>query len=186
MIDPNPAPASVRTLLLSTLAATAFAAVVLLTIVLPAEWGVDPNGVGRAIGLTRLAAPADAEFAGSTDGLERVSTSEGLGDFREDSVQIEIPARSSLEYKLRLTKGASFDYDWKTSRGTVFAELHGEPAGDKSGYYEDFNVSRAESVKGSLETRFDGSHGWYWKNENDFAVTITLTTRGVYEVIGKI
>ncbi len=46
-------PAS-STLLRSTLIAVVAAAVILVTIVLPAEYGVDPTGIGRVIGLTEM------------------------------------------------------------------------------------------------------------------------------------
>lgn len=46
--------ASAGTLLRSTLIAAVAAAVLLVTVVLPAEYGVDPTGIGRAIGLTKM------------------------------------------------------------------------------------------------------------------------------------
>ena len=46
-------PSSAR-LLRSTLVAVAVAAVILVTIVLPAEYGIDPTGVGSALGLRRM------------------------------------------------------------------------------------------------------------------------------------
>lgn len=47
-------PATPRKLLRSTLLALAIAALLLVTIVLPAEYGIDPTGVGRVLGLTRM------------------------------------------------------------------------------------------------------------------------------------
>lgn len=49
-----PAPMDSRRLLLSTLAALGLAVVVLLVAVLPAEYGYDPTGLGRASGFSRL------------------------------------------------------------------------------------------------------------------------------------
>lgn len=45
---------SARTLARSTLVALAVAAIVLLTAVLPAEYGIDPTGAGRVLGLTQM------------------------------------------------------------------------------------------------------------------------------------
>ena len=50
---PNVLPSS-RTLLRSTLLALAVAIALLVTTVLPAEFGVDPTGVGRVLGLTEM------------------------------------------------------------------------------------------------------------------------------------
>ncbi|NOT09175.1 MAG: hypothetical protein HOP28_13330 [Gemmatimonadales bacterium] len=47
-------PSSPRRLLRSTLIALAVAVLLLITVVLPAEYGIDPTGVGRIIGLTRM------------------------------------------------------------------------------------------------------------------------------------
>lgn len=171
---------STSALVLSLGVAVLLAALVLVTLVLPAEYGIDPSGIGGAIGLTRLAeserladVPTDPD-AGETEGL------------REDTATIEIEPGTELEYKLRIGAGSLLEYEWKTDGGSVFAELHGEPAGDTSGYYEDFTVGRATDLKGSFETPFEGTHGWFWKNENPFRVTVTLTTRGVYEIVGKL
>jgi hypothetical protein len=45
---------STRQLLKSTAIAIVVAAVILLTVVLPAEYGIDPTGVGRALQLTQM------------------------------------------------------------------------------------------------------------------------------------
>lgn len=59
MTDPNRAPASselpsAAKLLRSTLIAAGVAAVLLITVVMPAEYGVDPTRVGRLLGLTQM------------------------------------------------------------------------------------------------------------------------------------
>lgn len=61
-----------RQLLRSTLIASAAAAAILVTAILPAEYGIDPTGIGRLTGLTemgdiknQLAAEAAADSAGS-------------------------------------------------------------------------------------------------------------------------
>lgn len=51
---PSLPPAAPGRLLRSTLVALAVAGLLLVTVVLPAEYGIDPTGVGRVIGLTRM------------------------------------------------------------------------------------------------------------------------------------
>jgi hypothetical protein len=51
---PDATPPSRRSLLRSTLIAAAAAALLLITVVLPAEYGIDPTGVGRVLGLTTM------------------------------------------------------------------------------------------------------------------------------------
>ena len=170
---------STKTLMLSLAAAALLASFVLVTVVLPAEYGVDPLGIGKATGLTRLAgATGSPELAAMDDSAES-------GGLREDTATIEIEPGGELEYKLRIAAGSLLEYEWKTDGDVLFAELHGEPAGDTSGYYEDFTVGNARDIKGSLEAPFDGTHGWFWRNESSAPVTVTLKTRGVYAVIGR-
>jgi hypothetical protein len=76
---------SARRLLRSTLIAAVAAFVLLITVVLPAEYGIDPTGVGRVLGLTqmgeikaRLAREAAADQAADDAAAEeeaRVDTS---------------------------------------------------------------------------------------------------------------
>jgi len=57
MTAPPPTPGdlpSTRALVRSTLIALAIAAAVLLTVVLPAEYGIDPTRIGRVLGLTQM------------------------------------------------------------------------------------------------------------------------------------
>ena len=49
---------------LATAAAMCVAGVLLVTVVLPAEYGVDPTGAGAALGLTRMASAGEAAVAG--------------------------------------------------------------------------------------------------------------------------
>ena len=45
---------SSKKLLKSTVLAAATAAVLLVTVVMPAEYGIDPTGIGKIIGLTSM------------------------------------------------------------------------------------------------------------------------------------
>lgn len=79
-VPPLP-PASPGRLIRSTLIALAVAAALLATVVLPAEYGIDPTGVGRVLGLTRmgqiktrLAKEAAADAAADAAAAEDPST----------------------------------------------------------------------------------------------------------------
>ena len=64
MTDPAPpvppAP-SARKLIVGSAAVVAIAAVALVVFILPAEYGIDPTGAGRALGLTKLSEPGPSE-----------------------------------------------------------------------------------------------------------------------------
>ncbi|MBN8431582.1 hypothetical protein JF535_12030 [Microbulbifer salipaludis] len=170
---------SARTLIKATLGAAILAAITLTTIILPAEYNIDPTGIGGALGLTELNTEAVA-----TAVPEQVEREGQEFEYRSDSVIIEVPAGKGLEYKLHLAKHGHMEYEWTAENGQLYLDFHGEPTGDTTGYFESFAIATATEMSGSLTTPFDGSHGWYWKNQSDQAVTITLKTKGFYSVIG--
>jgi len=101
----------------------------------------------------------------------------------KDTVTITIPARDDKEYKLYLDKGATLEFAWKTEGTELFYDFHGEPEGDTSGYFKSFKKSTNSQQSGSLVTTFAGTHGWYWKNNSQLPVVITLKTKGTYQLL---
>jgi hypothetical protein len=158
--------------------ALAIATVLLVFVVLPAEYNVDPTGFGRAIGLTRLSDPEAAKT--DSEGTA------GAGSSRKDAVEIEVLAGKSLEYKFSLQAGDKLKYSWKVepSGPALFFDFHGEPKGGKKGFFESYAVSTAKKARGTLTAPFDGIHGWYWKNKSEGPTKVTLATSGSYEVLG--
>ncbi len=108
--------------------------------------------------------------------LEQVQSS----DWR-DRIIITIPARGEKEYKLQLANGAMLKYAWETDKGELFFDFHGEPKSDTTGYFKSFSKGTKFKVNGGLTTLFEGTHGWYWKNNNSFPVVITLQVAGEYQ-----
>ena len=99
----------------------------------------------------------------------------------KDTIVITIPARGEKEYKLQIAKGAILEYTWKTDKGELFFDFHGEPKGDTTGYFKSFKKDTDSESSGSLMTLFEGTHGWYWKNNNPFSVSIILNVKGEYQ-----
>jgi len=130
---------------------------------------------------------ANAEdFAVSTESTQQVTVSEQTqqSDWK-DTITVTIPARGDKEYKLQLAKDAVLEYAWKTDKGDLFFDFHGEPKGDTRGYFKSFKKDTKSRSSGSLTTIFTGTHGWYWKNNNAFPVTITLNVKGDYQRLDK-
>lgn len=86
-LDPRATLPSSAQLLRSTVLALIVAAILLVTCILPAEYGVDPTGIGRMIGLTQMgetkralaeeaAAAAEASEAAEAAAAEAESTTE--------------------------------------------------------------------------------------------------------------
>ncbi|NOQ94167.1 MAG: hypothetical protein GQ547_05990 [Methylophaga sp.] len=99
----------------------------------------------------------------------------------KDSISITIPDLDYTEYKLYMDKGAVLEYSWETEGETLFYDFHGEPEGDTSGYFKSYKESTDSKANGTLTTPFAGTHGWYWKNDSNMPITITLNIKGVYQ-----
>lgn len=166
-----------KTLAKAFTAALILAIIIFLTIVLPAEYNIDPTGVGDKLGLTILAAPAPEQIL-------VVAQIQGDSVVRKDETTITIPADKGLEYKFHLQQYAKLKYEWSSGESVLYFDLHGEPQGDTTGYFESFAEASSNEMKGSMTAPFEGSHGWYWRNDSDKEVVVSLKTQGSYEIIG--
>ena len=193
----RPAPSdlpSTGRLLKSTGIAAVIASALLVTTVLPAEYGVDPTGVGSLLGLTemgrikmQLAEEAKADAAAETAGSSAVAApavqptpapSALQAQAWADTTTVNLAPDDGYEVKLVMEKGATARFEWFTNGPKVNYDTHGDGAGiNYHGYGKGTNVDRQE---GELTAAFTGSHGWFWRNRSGQPVTITLRTSGDY------
>lgn len=103
-----------------------------------------------------------------------------------DIVNFTIPAGKDKEYKVWQEPNDKLIFSWHTTPNQiVFYDFHGEPASATNGYFESFKESMGSSQKDNRVATFIGTHGWYWKNESDQDITITLKLAGEYKFINK-
>lgn len=184
--------ASRRELVRGILVSAAVAAVVLVGAVLPAEYGIDPTGVGRALGLTALnkgsapaPVPASVQPAVPTDPHAKkpgtIAHREAIA-YQAVTREIVLAPGSGVELKARMEKGAALIYTWKTRDGAkIHHEFHGDPVNARNDEYESYILDEAVAEsKGTLVAPFTGVHGWYWKNDTGAPVTILLQASGFY------
>lgn len=143
------------------------AAVLLVTAILPAEYGIDPLRTGRLLGLIDLAQA----------GTGVVVSQEG--EHRLDSREFVLGPFQAVEYKYRIEKGGGMVFSWQAT-GRVRSDLHSEPDGAEPGYAESFDQREGTAGNGTYTAPFSGIHGWYWENVDTKDVRITLTTAGFY------
>jgi hypothetical protein len=184
--DPPPAQARDRIAVAAGLALLV-AGLLLVTIVLPAEYGLDPLGTGARLGLTEIGA-AEKQAAAFAASLANDPASARAGvvpqerAFNQESVEFKVGPDGWMEYKYRLDKGEALLYSWKATSPVEF-EFHAEPDGAPRGYAETYEKQTASSqATGTLTAPFSGIHGWYWKNRTGQDVTITLNTAGFYNL----
>jgi hypothetical protein len=195
--------ASKRELLRGMLIAAGVAGVILTVAVLPAEYGVDPTGIGKALGLKNLsgspapsvnnskpatAATVAAAPAATPQAATRTIASRQSVPYRADTREVILQAGQGLEVKTLLAKGAPLIYAWKTKDGAKIShDFHGEPEHAKNDEFESYiaekNVSES---KGSVIAPFTGTHGWFWENQTKAPVTVILQASGFYtDIINK-
>jgi hypothetical protein len=199
-----------RRLLRSTAIALAVATAILVTIVLPAEYGVDPTGIGRLLGLKEMgdikmalakeeAAHAAAEAAASSgsatssDALAMSTaapaaatpTSPAAADStkKSDVTELTLLPNEGKEIKLVMRKDARVTYSWSTNRGVVNYDTHADAPTIKYHGYTKGTGATADS--GLLTASFDGHHGWFWRNRSTDTVVLTLRTTGDYQELKR-
>jgi hypothetical protein len=204
-----------RQLLRSTIIAALAALAILLTIVLPAEYGIDPTGVGRVMGLAemgdikvQLSREAEADRAIDSSRIpalpapaqpERRSGSIGAifaqllirpamaqTAPRSDEMSVTLKPGEGAEVKLVMKKGAKARFAWKTDGGLVNCDLHGEPDNAPSKTHTYKRTRGAAEESGSIEAAFDGNHGWFWRNRGTEDVTVTVQATGSYAAIKRV
>ena len=169
----------------------AIAAVAILTLfVLPAEYNIDPTGVGTALGLTGMVSgEAEAEAPATTTtpvaGQVAIPTKATIAKttaWRHDEMTITLEPHSGQEVKAHMTTGDSFVFSWKSTGGPVKAEMHGEKANAAEGEFTDYwKELELTGGQGDFTAPFDGTHGWYFRNKGDAPVTVTVKTVGFYK-----
>lgn len=186
-----------RQLLGSTFAAIAAAAVILVTVVLPSEYGIDPTGAGRALGLTEMgeikvqlaeeAAADRATDAQEGDAPAAMASTQPAAAARSDRNKITLAPGEAAEIKVSAAKGARIAFDWNVSGGNVNYDTHGDPVVKRRGFYHGYGKGKASTgQQGTLVAAFDGTHGWYWRNRSGQSVTIHLQTSGTYADIKRV
>jgi hypothetical protein len=209
---PDDLPSS-KQLVKSTVIAAAAAAAILVTIVLPSEYGIDPTGTGKVLGLTemgeiktQLAEEAEADLQKAQD-VKSPATTTGTvpqqgsslmdrlfrefivgtavaQEMRTDDISVTLKPGEATEIKLTMSKGTKATYEWTAEGGVVNFDMHADGTGGETVSYE---KGRAQpSGAGEMEAAFDGKHGWFWRNRTDSDVTIVLKTSGAYSEIKKV
>jgi hypothetical protein len=194
-------PPSPRRLWLATSIALAGATLALVLFVLPAEYGIDATGFGRATGLAAMHGPAKTfeikDVVGGNESYRNVAVPDAgepvplpnpavhqdeAQPYSTRTIEIRLGPEQETEMKTALRAGKMILYEWHTDHGAVYTDFHGHDPEAGEDYwvrYKEQNEGAGNS--GSLVAPFTGEHGWYWLNYNDFPVVITLTVAGYFD-----
>ena len=197
-----------RKLVRSTVIALLTAVGLLVTVVMPSEYAVDPTGVGRALGLTQMGelkiilaqealadaappqaaapapAPAPTPQVAQVQPIAKPVTQPAptpTSALKTNQMSVTLKPGEGTEIKLEVLNGKSVSYEWTAVGGPVNFDTHGEPYNGEKGYFHSYSKGKqVKSDKGEFTAIFDGTHGWFWRNRSNSDVTIALKTTGDY------
>jgi len=167
---------SLRTLFISLLGAIVVLAVLTFTVILPAERGFDPSGIGAKLDLTRM---GQLKAALASDDAPR----DGRPS-RQDQMSVAVFPGQGKEVKMEMLKGYKASYSW-TATGPLYHDTHGDIYADPEVYLSYSVEESVSSDSGDITALYGGFHGWYWLNRSNKIVTIELVTEGEYIGVGE-
>ena len=162
----------------ATLIAILVAVALLVTVVLPAEYGVDRTGVGRLLGLTEMGrmkrAAAEAGTATPAANLPPLDYNAG----QSGELRVPLAPGEGREVKASMRAGGTMRYIWSTNNLPVHYELHGEPRGGAKGVYSSYKIAVSKGESGDFTAPMEGTQGWYWRNDTPLPVIVTVKATG--------
>jgi hypothetical protein len=198
----NPPHSNVRALR-GLLIAAVVAAIALFTLVLPAEYGYDPTGIGRHLGLMAMsdarasAAGAIEDVSGGNDALKAAAGASSMDPLplpnpavsqleaaapHTETIEVTLGFDEKTEIKAVLGKAKVIVYDWSVEGGKVYVDFHGHDPSKGDAYWVRYEEADGITQRsGSLVAPFTGEHGWFWLNVSDTPVKIRLTVTGYQE-----
>ncbi|TAH12321.1 MAG: transmembrane anchor protein [Curvibacter sp.] len=207
---------STRQLIRSTLIAAVSAVVLLYTVVLPSEYGVDPTGIGRTLGLTEMgeiktrlvkeaAVDAAATQASNSEPTEASAAAEppkvapATSPMADKAAAQSTSASQSSSWRDEMTftlspgQGTEVKLKLKEGEKAQFSwsvkggVVNFDTHGDSMGRSVSYEKGRGvASDDGELVAAFTGNHGWFWRNRGEVDVTVTLQTGGAYSDIKRV
>jgi hypothetical protein len=174
---------SARSLVSTVAFAIAGASLLLVTIVLPAEYGIDPLGTGEALGLSALR-PSTEPVSPPPVGDTLAPTVNGpIGlyarPFSVDSREFVLGPYEYVEYKYHLAQNAVMLFSWSATDGVIH-DFHGDRDGAPADAAESFDTEPRQQADGTFTAPFSGIHGWYWENPGGDTILVRVTTAGFY------
>jgi hypothetical protein len=192
---------STQKLVKSTILAAATAAVLLVTVVMPAEYGIDPTGIGNLIGLKKMGeirvslaqeeAADKAQKSGTNTEAKQSEVNavaapapKTVAAIVNHETQVKLAPNEGAEIKVEMSKGKKVQYVWSTDGGKANFDMHADSKKLNIEYHQ-YSKGAEQRKEGELVAAFDGAHGWFWRNRTSQPITITLKTKGEYTDIKR-
>lgn len=168
------------------------AAALLVAAVLPAEYGIDPLGIGKFTGINKLNAQKTENVESALSMRNEIT--EGIAfaqdkPFKTETLHIDLEDLGELEHKLIMKKGETIVFSWEVEGETpnkgVYFDFHGHPPTANTefpqGFAQSFIKGEQPSGHGSLTAPFDGYFGWYFLNIEERPIAIHIELSGFWD-----
>ena len=174
-----------------------------MTVVMPAEYAIDPTGFGKLTGLQQMGEirVSLAEEAAQEEAAKLASAAQPAAEVvkpapvaaekpavisaRKDTTTFTLAPNEAAEIKATMNKGHKVNFEWN-STGKINYDYHADSKELKIKYHGYGKGVGQQSDKGVIEAAFDGKHGWFWRNRTKETVTVTLATNGEYSEIKRV
>jgi hypothetical protein len=159
------------------------AVLLLLTVVLPAEYQIDPLSTGKWLGINGMSAQIsalDTTPIEVKDDLSVFRLSQSTSLFHTETKHIVIEGYEGVELKATMQQGDGFTFEWRTENGPIYIDMHGEYASNTEKFESYFKNEALSQHQGTFVAPFTGTHGWYWQNMQEEAITVSVTLAGFY------
>lgn len=206
---------SSKQLFRSTIIALVSAVILLFTVVLPSDYGIDPTGIGRILGLTEMgeikaglakeaaedaAATSRANASLAADSNEpakstpaaKVASTSSTATGNAPAASGNVTWRDEATYTLQPGEGIEIKMRMKEGEKARFAwsvqggEVNFDTHGDALGRSISYEKGRGVPAdEGELVAAFTGNHGWFFRNRGAANVTLVLRTGGQYQDIKR-
>ena len=192
-IAPVPLKVSGKTIGIITGAGLIVGVLIVVGAIMPAEYNMDPLGVGRLTGIARLWAPDEKAIDTNTAGAPLAREYETAP--RTDVIEIPLTdflggaKGSELEYKVAMKKDATLIYEWEAvgaaNADDIGYDFHGHttPEAGQEMTVASYKAARGLSQKGALTAPFDGIQGWQFSNFGDKPAVIRVKLSGFYDLV---
>lgn len=178
---PTRPPPSRKKLLVGSVAVIVIAVGIVIAFVLPAEFGIDPTGIGRMTGLVDISSPT------SNPELKRGAMRKGVLTLKEEALtaepgntdrwEIELGGYESIEFKYTMSQGQRMTFSWRSGQPLRY-DMHSHPFEGGTEMTESYGIGDAAAMHGLYVAPFTGIHGWYWQNRTLEPVKLALEAQG--------
>ena len=204
-----------KQLVRSTLIALGASIVLLITVILPAEYAIDPTGVGRALGLTdmgqikaQLAQEAKEDQANSEVVVAENKVENELISAEPEAAPQELEVispkadavvaaepvwKDKIMLSLKPGQGAEVKLVMEKGQTAQFkwvskgGPVNYDTHGDGNGKSISYEKGRGvPNYDGDLVAAFTGNHGWFFRNRNENTVVVILRTNGEYSKMKRV